>query len=459
MNRRNFITKSGQGLIGSAMTFAVAERALALEQKAPEAMTDEPRSHRQVKVIVIGAGDRGNTYSRYAAAKPDLMQIVGVAEPNQIRRERFAEKFKIASGNQLNTWEDVFKKPKWADAVIITTPDRLHYAPAMKAISMGYHVLVEKPISVSLQECEDIAAAAQKAKVIAATCHVLRYAPYFRQLKAIIDSGQLGDIASIDHLEPVGYWHMAHSFVRGNWRNEKGSTFMLLAKSCHDLDIIRWMVGKPCRQVSSMGSLMHFKKENAPEGSTLRCTDGCKVEATCPYSAPRIYMNPKYTGWPVSVITTDMSPEGRMKALKEGPYGRCVYHCDNDVVDHQLVNMQFEGGTTASFTMAAFTPQQGMGMRKTRIMGTKGYLEGNMQEFTLTDFATNEQKTIDTRIGGGDAASGHGGGDGVLIANFIEAVATGNESLLTSTIAVSVESHRMAFRAEESRLKQAFMTV
>jgi predicted dehydrogenase len=269
----------------------------------------------------------------------------------------------------------------------------------------------------------------------------------------------MGKVVNIDHFEPVGYWHMAHSFVRGNWRNEQQSTFMLLAKCCHDTDMLRWLINKPCKKVSSFGSLMHFKPENAPEGSTLRCTDGCKVEASCPYSALKVYMDMKKQGWPVTVITSDLSEAGRMKALKEGPYGKCVYHTDNNVVDHQVVNLEFEGGVTATLTMSGFSPQQGMGMRQTRVMGTHGYLEGNMKSFTYTDFRTNEQTLIDTGIKGGDAGSGHGGGDWALVEQFCKAVSENNPAYLTSTVAVSVESHKIAFKAEKSRLTGKVQTI
>lgn len=405
-----------------------------------------------VTVICIGAGNRGNTYSRFAQKHPEYMQLVGVAEPIDQRRNDFSQLYTLPNNRQFTTWEQVFDKPKMADAVLISTPDNLHYGPAMAAIAKGYHVLLEKPVSPSLKECEEIAAAAQKAGVMVAVCHVLRYSPYFKALKQVIDEGKLGQVINIDHFEPVGYWHMAHSYVRGNWRNEAQSSFMLLAKCCHDTDIIRWMMGRTCTRVSSFGSLQHFKQANAPAGSTARCTDGCAVEPNCPYSAKKLYLDMNRKGWPVSVITADMSHEGRMKALQEGPYGRCVYRCDNDVVDHQVVNMEFDGGATATLTMSGFSPQQGMGMRQTRVMGTMGFLEGNMKEFTLTDFKTNTQTSTDTRISGGDAGSGHGGGDWALVEQFCKAVGEKNPAHLSSTVQVSIESHRMAFMAEKARL-------
>ncbi len=469
MERRKFLTRTGAlaAVLGTG-SLTLANKAKAdrinkeLEVSKIEDGEYQPVLAREVQaatIICIGAGNRGNAYSKYAQSHPEALKIIGVAEPIQERRTGYAAKYNIPADACLNTWEDVFKKPKWADAVLISTPDKLHYAPAMKAISMGYHVMLEKPISTSMQECEDIAKAAKKAGVMVAVCHVLRYGPYFKKLREIMASGVMGDVVSIDHFEPVGYWHMAHSYVRGNWRKESESSFMLLAKSCHDLDIMRWLVDKPCQEVASFGSLMHFKASNAPAGSNKRCTDGCAVEATCPYSAMRLYLKPERKGWPVTVITEDLSQEGRMKALKEGPYGRCVYHCDNDVVDHQVVQMKFEGGATGSFTMSAFSPEQGMGMRKTRVMGTRGYLEGDMKEFVITDFLTNKQTSYGSSELGGDAGSGHGGGDMGLIGSFADAVRGNNPKLLTSTIDVSVESHRMAFMAEKARLSKSVISL
>lgn len=454
MQRRSFLSVSTLALASTSLpTWAnhlneASDPAIQLESFQPQlAPPSKP-----ITIICIGAGNRGNTYSGFALKHPEYMKVVGVAEPIQERRETYCKTYNIAKKHQFVTWEDVFKGPKIADAVLISTPDRLHYGPAMAAIAKGYHVLLEKPVSNKLNECEEIAQAAEKTGVMVAVCHVLRYAPYFIKLRQFIQEGKLGQVVNIDHFEPVGYWHMAHSYVRGNWRNEAESSFMLLAKCCHDTDIIRWLVDRPCTKINSFGSLSHFKKENAPEGSTSRCTEGCKVESTCPYSAIKVYMDMRKQGWPVTVITSDLSEAGRLKALKEGPYGRCVYQCDNDVVDHQVVNMEFRGGATATLTMSGFSPQQGMGMRQTRIMGTHGYLEGNMRTFTYTDFRTNEQTVIDTKINGGDAGSGHGGGDWALVEQFCKAVSENNPNQLSSTVAVSMESHRMAFLAEKARL-------
>ena len=276
---------------------------------------------------------------------------------------------------------------------------------------------------------------------------------YTRQLKAILDSGRIGEIVSIQHLEPVGYWHQAHSFVRGNWRNEAASSPMLLAKSCHDLDWIRYVMGKPCAQVSSFGSLKHFRAEERPQGAADRCLD-CSVEPACPDSAARFYLGLVARGkttWPVDVLTSDTTIAGVTEALRNGPYGRCVYACDNDVVDHQVVAMQFASGATATFTMTGFTQQRD---RETRIFGTRGELFGDGSKIVVHDFLTDRTETIQIEPTRGDtehAAAGHGGGDARLIARFVAAIETGDRTQILSGPTESLESHLMVFAAEEAR--------
>ena len=279
----------------------------------------------------------------------------------------------------------------------------------------------------------------------------MRYTQYTRQLKAILDAGRIGEIVSIQHLEPVGYWHQAHSFVRGNWRNEAASSPMLLAKSCHDLDWIRYIMGKPCAQVSSFGSLKHFRAEERPEGAADRCLD-CSVEPACPYSAARFYLGlvaRGKTNWPVDVLTPDTTVAGVTEALRSGPYGRCVYACDNDVVDHQVVNMRFADGSTASFTMTAFTRQRD---RETRIFGTRGEIYGNGEQLEIFDFLTNTTETVTTAVGSdGSIQSGHGGGDFGIMRDFVTALDNNDPRSILSGPDESLETHLMVFAAEAAR--------
>jgi predicted dehydrogenase len=423
---------------------------LVLEQEPAPSTVSRP-----ITAVVLGAGNRGNVYASYAEKFPNELKIVGVAEPIEVRRSRFAARYGIPPERQWVTWEHAFRQAKFADAVIITTPDALHYGPATKGLAAGYDMILEKPIAQTWQQCAEIMKLARRKKRIVAICHVLRYTPYFRKLKEVIDSGQLGTIVSVSHFEPVQHEHMAHSFVRGNWRNSRESNFMLLAKSCHDLDMLRWLIGKPCTSVASYGALSLFKKENAPAGSTRRCTDGCAVEATCPYSALKIYYrNRTYLGH------MDLPAEGEkgpaiLEHLKSGPYGRCVYHCDNDVVDHQVVAMEFAGKVTAAFSMEAFTAYHG---RRTRVMGTMGDVVGDMELMTVTDFRTGTSTTWDATKAL-TVQSGHGGGDYGLVHDFLRAVDAQDPGLLTSTIEASMESHLIAFRAEESRLQKRMVQV
>ncbi|MEX1276861.1 MAG: Gfo/Idh/MocA family oxidoreductase [Bacteroidota bacterium] len=420
----------------------------------PEILPPFPDTGKPVTCIVLGAGSRGNTYAAYSLQYPERMKIVGVAEPIETRRRTFAQKYNIDPNHVYTTWEHATGAQKFADAIIISTPDQLHHGPAMEGIAKGYDILLEKPISTTWRECREIRDLNRRHNRIIAVCHVLRYTPFYLKMKQIVDSGVLGELVTMEHLEPVGYWHQAHSFVRGNWRNVETSCPMILAKSCHDMDIIRWLVDQPCKTVSSFGSLKHFKSENAPAGSTDRCVD-CPVEADCPYSAKKLYLNMKNHGWPVSVITEDTSYEGRMKALREGPYGRCVYRCDNNVVDHQVVGMEFGKDITASFTMSAFT----IGSRRTRIMGTMGELTGDSRTINLVNFRNEKKETIDTQAAAMEITSGHGGGDYGLLYAFLVAVQTQDRSMIRSSLEVSVESHLMAFEAERSRLENRTVTL
>jgi len=290
---------------------------------------------------------------------------------------------------------------------------------------------------------------------IVAICHVLRYAPFFRKIKEVVDSGALGRLISIQLMEPVQNVHMSHSFVRGNWRNSRESNPMLLAKSCHDLDLLTWYTGKHCTKVASFGALTWFKKENAPPGSSKRCMDGCTVEANCPYSALKIYYRNRT--W---LHHMDLPAEGDqgpaiLEYLKSGPYGRCVFHCDNDVVDHQVVSMEFEGQITANFNMEAHTIYAG---RRIRVMGSEGDLVGNEQNLEISNFKTRKTERWNVNEQAA-SASGHGGGDYELVSAFVQAVSQHDPALLSTTIDKAMESHLIAFRAEEARAQGSVKSV
>jgi predicted dehydrogenase len=412
-----------------------------------------------VSVVVVGAGARGTGYARWARRHPDRASVVAVAEPREVRRARFAAEHGIAAGNAVADWRQLAGRGRLADAVLICTQDLMHEEPAEAFAELGYHVLLEKPMAPDEAACRRIVAVVERAGVMLAVGHVLRYTPYTRAVKAIVESGQLGDIMTVQHLEPVGFWHQAHSYVRGNWRRSDLAASMLLAKSCHDLDWLAWILGRAPLRVSSFGHLTHFTAANKPAGAADRCV-ACPVEASCPYSAPRLYrslLERGEHGWPLNVVVEDVSAGALDEALREGPYGRCVYACDNDVVDHQVVALEFPGATTATFTMTAFSKSAG---RSTRLFGTRAELTGDGETIRIYDFLSRAERLITpSPAGERDAATGHGGGDAGLMDAFTGAVATGNRELILSGPRESLSSHLAVFAAERARLNGTVETI
>lgn len=407
-----------------------------------------------VTIALIGAGMRGtHAYGAYVLDHADKAQFVAVADPDPQTRQRFQKLHNIPDERCFRDWEDLLKQPRLADAVIISTPDSTHYKPTMAAIEKGYHILLEKPMSTDPTECIAMGEYAKQREQVFAVCHVLRYAGFFKSLKALLLSGRIGKLVSIQHNENVGYRHYAHSYVRGNWRNSDLSSPMILAKSCHDMDILLWLVDADCESISSFGELSYFKEENAPYNAPLRCTDGCPVEADCPYSAQKHYLT-NNLDWFTNTISIDTSLKAREKALKEGIYGRCVFHCDNNVVDHQVVNIEFKNGVTAAFTMCAFTKDTS---RTIKLMGTLGEIRGHMEknEIEISNFASGETEFISVETIGKDS---HGGGDAGLMEDFIRLVEIGSTKSLTSAD-ISVQSHLMSFAAEQSRLSKRVMNL
>ena len=397
-----------------------------------------------ITAVVIGAGSRGSIYAGYAKDHPEELNIIAIAEPRRDRLDALAEEVGVPAEHRFDCWETLLSQPKMADCAFICTLDDDHTAPAIKAMDRGYHILLEKPMSNREMECRQIAETARKTNRTLAVCHVLRYTPFYMTLKSLIDHGEVGQVTTINQIENVGYWHQAHSFVRGNWRNTKETSPMLLQKSCHDIDIILWLMGSTCTRVQSFGSLRHFTAENAPSGAAKRCLD-CPHAETCPYSAPKLYLDMDRTGWPIDVITTDLSLEGRRKALEDGPYGRCVYYCDNDAVDRQVVNMEFENGGVATFTMTGLSADFS---RQLKIFGTEGQIQADMgtKEIVLHRFG---EDPISIPLDIGTEASGHGGGDYGIMADFLRILREGGESRTGAE--VSLQSLLICFAAERSR--------
>ena len=420
---------------------------------------------KKVTSIVIGAGLRGgHVYSQYALDHPDEFQVVAVAEPDKERRESFAKRHNIPEELCFESYEELLGKEKLADCAMICTMDRMHYEPTIMALKKGYHVLCEKPMSPDKKEIIEMGEMAKKYDRILSVCHVLRYSPFFSKLKELLEEGKIGRLMTIQHMEEVGYWHQAHSFVRGNWRNAEESSPMILQKCCHDMDLYLWLADKKCKSLSSFGSTYLFKEENAPEGCTKRCLDGCKVKATCPYDAESIYLDSERIGarngntrWPLDVVTEIPTPESVEEALKTGPYGRCVYHCDNDVVDHQVVNLNMTDGSTMSFSMNGHTADFA---RHAQFCGTKGEMNVTMGSWDVEDdfiettlFGAKLKTELIPASELSDDFSGHGGGDIVMVEEFVD-ILLGNreESPSITSLEKSVESHYCALAAEESRL-------
>lgn len=401
-------------------------------------------NNKQVSIVAIGAGNRTNKYLEYVKQHPDKAKLVGVVELNEIRRNKIAEKFNIEPSACFTDYHDFFRSSLKVDAVMICTPENMHYEPCMMAIEAGYHVLLEKPIAQTPEECIAIGEAARRKNVIVTVCHVLRYHPYFMKLKELACSGELGNIISINHRTAVGVDRAAHSFVRGPWRKESETNPMLISKCCHDIDFLLWLTKTRCRKLTSFGSLRWFKSTNAPEGSAHRCID-CQVESQCPFSAVDLYRIRR--DW---IANFDV-PQGKNidevieEELEQGLYGRCIYHCDNDVVDHQIVSMEMESEVTINFSMDIFTLED---HRATQICLTEGEIEGDETQIKVRRFRGGEETIYD--FSDIKHKPFHAGADLDLMADFIEAIQTEGKYLRTS-IDLSVESHRICFEAERSR--------
>lgn len=401
-------------------------------------------NNKQVSIVAIGAGNRTNKYLEYVKQHPDKAKLVGVVELNEIRRNKIAEKFCLEPSACFTDYHDFFRSSLKVDAVMICTPENMHYEPCMMAIEAGYHVLLEKPIAQTPEECIAIGEAARRKNIIVTVCHVLRYHPYFMKLKELACSGELGNIISINHRTAVGVDRAAHSFVRGPWRKESETNPMLISKCCHDIDFLLWLTKTRCRKLTSFGSLRWFKSTNAPEGSAHRCID-CQVESQCPFSAVDLYRIRR--DW---IANFDV-PQGKNidevieEELEQGLYGRCIYHCDNDVVDHQIVSMEMESEVTINFSMDIFTLED---HRATQICLTEGEIEGDETQIKVRRFRGGEETIYD--FSDIKHKPFHAGADLDLMADFIEAIQTEGKYLRTS-IDLSVESHCICFEAERSR--------
>lgn len=419
-----------------------------------------------VRVAVLGVGVRGREHARRIRGCGGL--ITAVAETDEQRRQRFAAEHGVSPEACFAGWRELAERAAdRIDAVLITTQDSEHAEPCVRFAEMGKHVLCEKPMAPSEQDAIRMVAAVERFGVIFAVLHPLRYMPYTDVVKSCIRDGLIGRVLTVQNLEPVGAWHFAHSYVRGHWRREAESSSLLMAKCCHDLDWLAYLLDAQPTRVSSFGRLSHFTPANRPAGAADRCLD-CPIEAGCPYSAPRLYRaclgDRDREHWPLSTVTPIPTEQGIADALASGPYGRCVYACDNDVVDHQVVALDFAGGATATHTVTAFTE---MRHRATRIFGTHGSIECDGHQVLLHDFRAHPTTVVTTidvatrRTAGFDdeGVVDHSDGDRAALAAFLTAVATGDTSHIRSGPRESLESHRVVWAAERARRTGTIVTM
>ncbi|XP_048732864.2 putative oxidoreductase YteT isoform X3 [Ostrea edulis] len=420
----------------------------------------------KTKAIVVGAGQRGFGYAHFQQCKPEEFQVIAVADPKEYQRRQLQRLCDIPDDMAFEDWREIAERGKFADCVVICTLDQHHKDPAIAFARRGYHILLEKPMATNEEDCREIVRVCKENNVFLTVCHVLRYTPWVKKITEIIDSGAIGKVVNIQHLEPVGYWHFAHSFVRGNWHKESESSFSLLAKCCHDLDLIcHWMGPRKCHSVASFGHLSHFSQKNKPKNAASRCLD-CprEVESQCPYSAVKIYIENGVKsfnkGWPVSVLTSGPPDiENVTEALRTGPYGRCVYDLDNDVMSQQVVNMQFSDGATASLSMIAFTGS--VCTREVNVFGTKGeirYKDGQPCVLQV-DFVTGQRYHHKLESEHKGPLSGHGGADYCLMEHFQQALYEKDFSKIQTGAEETLASHLVTFAAEKARKENRVVTI
>ena len=400
----------------------------------------------KVSIVVIGAGHRTSTYLEYVRRNADKVCVVGVVEPNDFRRDRIADEFSVPYNLRMRSLNEFYNLDKFAEAVIIATPDHLHYQCAIEAINKGYHILLEKPIAQTMEQSQNVAALAEKHGLVVGVCHVLRYHPIFVKIKELIECGNIGEVITITHSESIGIDRMTHAFVRGPWGSSTESGPIVLVKTSHDIDILLWFAAQKCKKLTSMGSLMWFIPQKAPAGSAERCVN-CSIENSCPYSAIDLYKRRKKWLRHFDTQSKNNKDEIIERELNEGNYGRCVYHCGNDVCDHQSVVMQMENGMIINLTLDVFTSQN---TRKTHVMGSMGEIYGENDKVIVNRFDTKESQIFEfSHIAD---APFHAGADIELVEDFINTIKNRNVKNYRVSIKNSLDSHLIAFEAENCRL-------
>ena len=407
-----------------------------------------------IKVAVIGAGSRGrHAYGNYVLNNQDKIKYVAVIEPDANKRAALAAEHNINSEMCFEDEDEFFKFGKVCDAIIVAHQDKQHYKTTVKALNLGYDVLLEKPMTPDAFECLDLEECAKRNGVNLMVCHVLRYTEFFEKIKELVDEKAIGDLIGFDHKENIGHYHMAHSFVRGNWRNSEETSPLILAKTCHDMDIITWLVNDECTAVYSSGDLNYFKKENAPKESSKKCLE-CKLNEECIFSAKRIYLDNCRNIWPVNTLCANPTYETVKEVLDKTNYGTCVWKVeDNDVCDNQVAVMEFKNGVRGTFTVTAFTHNQ---FRETMFFGTKGSIYANTRdnEIIVRKHGIDEYSESNiTIIKPKRIVGGHGGGDVGLMEDFINVV-NGSGKKPRTSVEQSIQSHLMSYACEKSRLEK-----
>lgn len=395
--------------------------------------------------VILGCGGRGHVVADWIARHSDRAKLIAVADPHPEKRDSIAHQHGIPAEFRFDSWQSLLSQPRLADAVLNTTMDPMHAESALAALERGYHMMLEKPMATTLAECIAIDAARRKHNRIVSICLSLRHHIVYRTVKELIAGGAIGDLMSIDQLEAVDPVHQAHSFVRGNWANQARSTFMLMGKSCHDVDILVYLTGRDIARVSSFGRLSHFTKANQPKGAPHRCTDGCPVESACPYFSMKVYVDGPW-GNPIGLA--GKAREQKLEFVKTSKYGLCVYDTDNDAVDHQVVNFEFDGGATGTFTMTAFA----QGGRQLRVHGTRGEIHASIDNRSIR-LRTFWDPTKDEQINLPEETGGHGGGDDNVLNTFLAAVAGNDPSKILAGTESSLKTHAATFAAEMSRVQ------
>lgn len=400
----------------------------------------------KIRIAAIGYGNRVRKYLQYVEEHPTAAVLAAVVDSNELRLDEARHKFGVEKENCFTSIDDFFSSNLQVDGVIIGTPDDFHYEACISAINKGFRVLLEKPIAQSIQECNKILEASSLKGVPVTVCYVLRYYSYYQKIKSIIDSGELGEMVSINHIVNVGIDRTTHSYVRGIWNNSSTSNPIILSKCCHDIDLIIWLTGSLPKRVNSFGSLKWFKKENAPKGCSHRCKD-CAIERNCPYSAIDLYIRRRE--W----ISNFIVPEGDTlenvldNEMENGLYGRCVYFCNNNVRDHQIVSMLMENEVVVNLSMDCFTLKDN---RVTNIKFVFGEIEADDEVIRVTNFKTKEVAEYDfSKI---NKLPLHANADLKIMEEFISSF-NKNFDINMPLLESSIESHKACFAAEESARK------